>query len=85
MDNGKQILSFNVNGLNGKVKRCAVFNRLKKKNSIVLLQETHSSANDEHVWKSEWGNHIVFCHGSTNSKGVAILFPEQLEYNVNNI
>ena len=41
----------------------------------MLLQETHSTINDERLWQSEWGNKIIFSHGTSNSRGVAILFP----------
>lgn len=39
-----------------------------------MLQETHSMQNEENIWQTEWGGHAVFCHGRSNSKGVAILF-----------
>ena len=42
---------------------------------FVLLQETHSTKNDEHLWQKEWGSTIKFSHGTSNSKGFAILFP----------
>ena len=84
MDDAIKLASFNVNGLNGKVKRNAVFSKLKKMNSIIFMQETHSAQNAEAVWKSEWGNDIFFSHGSTSSRGVAILFPSKLEYKIQN-
>ncbi len=33
----------------------------------------------EKKWKNECGRHIIFSHGTSASKGVAILFPEKLE------
>ena len=50
-------------------------------NGITLLQETHSALTDEPDWSSEWGSEIIFSHGSTNSRGVAILIPESLKLN----
>ncbi len=32
--------------------------------------------------KNEWGGQIVFSHGTSNSHGVAILFPPTLDYNI---
>lgn len=40
---------------------------------MVLLQETHSTAEDELIWSNEWGRKIVFNHGTSSSKGVALL------------
>lgn len=68
-------VSFNVNGLRDVNKRRSVFNFLKTTNAnIVLLQETHSSIDDETIWSNEWGNKIIFSHCSNRSKGVALLF-----------
>lgn len=44
-----------------------------RKLDLILLQETHSSVEDEKKWKSEWGGKMWFCHGSSQSKGVAVL------------
>ena len=34
---------------------------------------------DEASWKKEWDGEIIFSHGSYNSKGVAILIPQNLD------
>ena len=46
-----------------------------------MLQETHSTPSDENIWQSEWGGKILFSHGKSNSKGVAILFPN-IDYDI---
>ncbi len=76
------IQSFNVNGLGQETKRIAIFNKLKKADSIILLQETHSTPSCELKWKSEWGGDILFSHGESNSRGVAILIPLCMEYEI---
>lgn len=38
-----------------------------------MLQETHSILEDEHKWQKEWGGKMWLCHGSSQSKGVAVL------------
>ena len=38
---------------------------------------------DEERWQKEWGSSIVFSHGTGKSKGVAILFPSNLDIVVN--
>jgi hypothetical protein len=39
-----------------------------------MLQETHSCKEHEQIWESEWGYKIIYSHGSSNSRGVCILF-----------
>lgn len=78
------ICSHNVNGIREFVKRRKIFNLFKQKTAdIVCLQETHSNLNDEKFWESEWGNQIIFNHGTNNSKGVAILFRKNFDYQIN--
>ena len=71
-----ELLSQNVRGLGQEFKRRKVFNWLHNSNaSIIFLQETHSTSNDERVWKTEWGGpNVVFAHGESNARGVCILF-----------
>ena len=72
--------SFNCRGLRDKQKRINIFTWLKRHhNGITLLQETHSALSDEVDWSREWGGKIIFSHGSTNSRGVAILIPESFK------
>ena len=49
---------------------------------ICLLQETHCTVDQEEKWRSEWRGHTEFCHGSSKSKGVAVLFPPKLDLTV---
>lgn len=73
------VVSLNVNGLRSADKRRLIFNLLKhQKAHIILLQETHSTAEDETVWSNEWGSRIIFNHGSNFSKGVAVLFQKHI-------
>jgi exonuclease III len=77
-----KVLSFNCNGLRQKNKRLSIFQHLKKHNSICFLQETHCTPDEEYRWKDEWGAKISFSNGQSNSAGVAILFPANLEYDI---
>ena len=78
-----QILSLNVRGIGDAKKRREIFRWLKQyhdgTNSIILLQETHSSDKVEQLWCDDWGSKIFFSHGTSNARGVAILMP--LKYN----
>ena len=74
-DHNVGIYSMNVRGLGNTFKRNQVFLWLKNHpGSIFLLQETHSTVDSEKKWADEWGDKIFFSHGSSNSKGVCILF-----------
>lgn len=77
-----KIYSLNVNGLGENIKRKAVFNKLRKfKDGIFLIQETHSTYMKESIWKNQWGNrNIYFAHGQSNSRGVATLFSQNVQY-----
>ena len=82
----ESILSLNVRGLRDVKKRSEVFRWLQTlhngANSIVFLQETHTSDKDLLVWEHEWGSKILMSHGTTNSKGVAILFPKNINFKI---
>ena len=49
---------------------------------LFFLHETHSSIQTEKMWRSEWGSKVLFSHGTSNSRGVAILFPNNIEYTI---
>ena len=70
-----RMLSLNVRGLSNFKKRRAIFAWCRKQNAnIIFLQETHSTGNNEKQWKAEWGAPLELAHGSSNLRGVAILF-----------
>ncbi len=73
------IATYNCNGLANSSKRNEVFAWLLDKENvkIICVQETHSNAENELKWQTEWGGSIYFSHGLSNSRGVMILFKEQ--------
>ena len=78
-----KILTCNVRGINAKLKRRQVYKFLHESNAdIVFLQETHSSPNMERVWKNEWGGKIIYDHGNSKARGVALLFKKGMEVKV---
>lgn len=78
-----KMTTINVNGIRHTPKRRAFFKDLRDtKSDIIFLQETHSSISDCKLWKTEWGGEAVFSHGSSNSKGVAILFARGLDIKI---
>ncbi len=63
----------NARGLKDKVKRKYIFLFCKgQKTHFVFLQETHSTEEDVAFCKMQWGDTILFSHGSSRSAGVAI-------------
>ena len=75
--------SLNVRELNNSNKRQTIFQWLKTKHKgIVLLQETYSQEKDELEWMSDWGNKIVFSHGTRHSSGVAVLLDNTYDYDL---
>ena len=83
MDKTIKICTYNTNGLRDILKRRAIFDWLKNKNyAIAFLQETHSCVNSSKKWESDWGGKIIFSHGETNSKGVAIIFSNNLDVEI---
>lgn len=80
------LVSLNVNGLQCKAKRRAIFKTCRSaKHEFCLLQETHSTLDIETLWRSEWGSQIIFAHGDSNSRGVAILVRKGSEYAIDEI
>ena len=80
------IITMNVNGLRNANKRKEVFLYLKKnKVDIAMIQESHSDTSYEGIWKNEWGGNIIFNHGESNAKEVAILCKPNLEIQIHKI
>ena len=84
------MISMNAQGLRDHTNRCKVFNFMKKHTSskgIFFMQETHNLKTCENIWTNQFGcenNHIVFSHGTSDSRGVLIAFREAPNYKVIN-
>lgn len=77
---GLKLVSLNVRGLRNFRKRRAIFTWCRKqKADLIFLQETHSTKENEYKWKKEWGSEIIFSHGSSNARGVAVLIKRGLD------
>ena len=84
MSSGKlNMISLNVRGLCDKVKRMSIFNWVKRnKYDVIFLQETHTVAQNEVCWNKEWPGSVFYSHGTSNSKGCAILISPYLDFKV---
>jgi exonuclease III len=84
-----KIFSFNANGLANSVKRGGLYVWLDKfndkKNSIIMLQETHTTLNAEEYWRKEWKGKVFFAHGTSKSRGVATMIPEAIDFKLSHI
>ena len=77
------LISVNVRGVNSNSKRKVVIHWLKKLNAdIIFLQETFSTSSSERSWKQSWNGKIIHSHGTNHSKGVAILFKDNLDVEI---
>ena len=73
-------MSLNVRGISNFRKRRAIFTWCRKqKAALIFLQETHSTKAGEYKWTKEWGSEIIFSHGSSNARGVAVLIKRGLD------
>lgn len=81
-----KIFSLNVNGIRTDVlKRRKIFYFFHHSNAdLVMLQEIHSDKEVEKFWRAEWGGKIYFSHGTSNSRGVAILIKKNFPYQITN-
>ena len=78
--------TYNVRGIQDDNKRAQVFHYLHKKGpEVVFLQETHSTPKVARYWASQWGGKIYYAHGTSNSRGVAILLKKNVPIEVHNV
>ena len=62
-----------------------IFDEYRKRADILFLQETHCSKLAEDEWRLDWGGRIIFSHGESNARGVAILFKKHFFCQITNI
>lgn len=75
------VLSWNVRGLNSKIKRSLVFNFLKKYNPhICLLQETHLVGGRTLALRKPWVGAYYHSTYSSYSRGVSVLIHKSLGF-----
>ena len=78
-----KLLSLNVRGLSNFHNRRAIFSWCRKqKADLIFLQETHSTTEQQDRWRKEWGASVLFSHGNTNARGVAILIKTSLNITI---
>ena len=79
------VTSLNVRGLRNVKKRRAVFDEYRRFSDILILCETHSLATDEKQWTGEWGGKALFSHGTSEAKGICVMFKREFYCNVDHV
>ena len=80
------IASMNCQGLADAKKRRDVFHYLRNKAfSIYLLQDTHFNVKLENYIRAEWGYECYFASHNSSSRGVAIMFNNNFEFEVKKV
>ena len=86
MSSSVTFASMNCQGLSNKNARADTLNFLRTKNfSIYMLQDTHFVTKEENYIRTQWGYECYFSTFSSNSRGVAILFNNNFEYEVHEV
>lgn len=81
-----KFVSMNCQGLSNTVKRADTLNFLRGKNhSVYFLQDTHFTTNEEKYIRTMWGFECFFSNFSSQSRGVAIMFNNNFEFQVHKI
>ena len=76
-----RIESLNGRGLRDRTKRIDIFDRIKDRNTdIILLQETHWTENDYTDLKEDWNIEFFLSGSSNTARGTAILLNKTFEY-----
>ena len=77
------ICCINVQGLQNKIKRSDVFDRLRTGNfSIICIVDSHFDKSNEKIYAAEWGYSTYFSSFSSQSRGVAVLFKNDFEFKI---
>ena len=64
-----------MRGLGDKTKRSTIYNYLRIHDiDIALLQEVHSTTSTIQQWEREWTHKWACSHGTSNARGVAVLY-----------
>ncbi len=77
------IMSWNVNGLNGAIKRTKCLDYLRSKRvSVALIQESHLKTCDVHRFQNRYYKLVSFSSSDKKSKGVLILMARRFPFSI---
>lgn len=76
-----RLISWNVKGLNGQLKRARVFSHLRGLQAdITFLQETHLRVSDQCRLRKSWVGHVFHSNFTTRARGTAILINKRVPF-----
>ena len=75
----------NVRGVSNEIKRKAVLEYHRKNADVLVMLETHSEVKSETIWQSQWGGKILFSHGTSMARGVAVCLTKKLANKVKKV
>ncbi len=79
-------VTWNVNGLNQRLKRKKVILYLRKHSiGIALLQETHLTDYEHQNLKKQWPGQVFFSSFTSQSRGVAILIDKNIPFQMESV
>lgn len=83
---GLRLVSWNVKGMNGPVKRGRIFSHLKHlKTEVAFLQETHLTTKDHHRLKASWVGQTFHSNLNGKARGTAIVTHKKLQFSPTNV
>ena len=88
MNNAKCLtfITNNIKGIRNNSKRLSFVEYFRNKlgnNGILFLLETHSTFNDEIIWKNDFNGSVFYSYGTSQSCGVLIAYFGNLNFSVN--
>lgn len=76
-----KVLTYNVRGINDKIKRKRLISQMHKINpDILLLQETHLKSKTTHILNDKRFSYQIHSQGSSKARGTAILIHRRLRF-----
>uniref|UniRef100_A0A9J8AZK4 Reverse transcriptase domain-containing protein n=1 Tax=Cyprinus carpio carpio TaxID=630221 RepID=A0A9J8AZK4_CYPCA len=76
-----RLVSWNVRGLNGPVKRTRIFTHIKKlKTEIAFLQETHLRIGDHNRLRKAWVGQVYHSSFNHRARGAAIIIHKKVQF-----
>ena len=83
MNNCLTFITNNIKGIQNNSKRVEYFKNKLSNNGILFLQETHSTFNDENIWKNDFDGPGFYSHGTSQSCSVLNAYFGNLNFSVN--
>ena len=74
-----KVASLNCRGLNKKIKRKSIFQKLIQYD-IIMLQETYITNEKFNDWHLDWNGNFFFVEGSNKSNGLITLINSKFAY-----